>query len=146
MIWGVRTDSCFYLFFLTHANQSQWTVCGIFLSIIALAVAELGSAAPTSGGLYYWTFMFSSPRWRCFLSWIVGCKLHSQMIIGRIHSTDFLIGEDSNTLGNIASVASVDWGCAVQIMAAASIGSSDLQFTATTAQTLWVDVDLISQL
>ena len=38
-------------------------------------------------------------------------------------------------MGNIASVASVDWGCAVQIMAAASIGS-DLQYTATTAQTL----------
>jgi hypothetical protein len=47
----------------------------------------------------------------------------------------FLIGEDSNTVGNIASVASMDWGCAVQIMAAASIGSG-LEFTATTAQTL----------
>ncbi|KAF8815426.1 amino acid transporter [Phlegmacium glaucopus] len=93
-----------------------WTVCGIFLSVIALAIAELGSAAPTSGGLYYWTFMFSSTRWRCLLSWIVGY---------------------SNTLGNIASVASVDWGCAVQIMAAASIGSG-LQFTATTAQTFGV--------
>jgi len=93
-----------------------WTVCGIFLSIIALAMAELGSAAPTSGGLYYWTFMFSSPRWRCLLSWIVGY---------------------SNTVGNIASVASVEWGCALQIMAAASIGSG-LQFTATTAQTFGV--------
>lgn len=53
--------------------------------------------------------------------------------------TDFFLNwnfkKDSNTVGNIASVASVDWGCAVQIMAAASIGS-DLQFTATTAQTL----------
>ena len=76
MIWGVRIDSAF-LFLLIHANLnlSKWTVCGIFLSIIALAVAELGSAAPTSGGLYYWTFMFSSTRWRCLLSWIVGCKL-----------------------------------------------------------------------
>ncbi|KAJ7794442.1 hypothetical protein B0H13DRAFT_2393396 [Mycena leptocephala] len=25
-------------------------------------MAELGSAAPTAGGLYYWTFMFSSPN------------------------------------------------------------------------------------
>ena len=73
MIWGVRNDSAYL--FLIHANLSKWTVCGIFLSIIALAVAELGSAAPTSGGLYYWTFMFSSTRWRCLLSWIVGCKL-----------------------------------------------------------------------
>ena len=82
MIWGVRSDPA-YLFSI-HADLSKWTVCGIFLSIIALAVAELGSAAPTSGGLYYWTFMFSSPRWRCLLSWIVGCKLFTKVIY-RIH-------------------------------------------------------------
>ncbi|KDR73321.1 hypothetical protein GALMADRAFT_251941 [Galerina marginata CBS 339.88] len=93
-----------------------WAVCGIFLTTIALAMAELGSAAPTSGGLYYWTFRFSSPRWKCLLSWIVGY---------------------ANTVGNIASVASVDWGCAVQIMAAVSIGSG-LQFQATIAQTFGV--------
>lgn len=44
---------------------------------------------------------------------------------------------DSNTVGNIASVASVDWGLAVHIMAAASIGSNH-SFTPTTAQTLYV--------
>ena len=66
--------------------------------------------------------------------WVV--SLFSQRSFSvRVAFTDFLIGEDSNTVGNIASVASVDWGCAVQIMAAASIGSG-LQFTATTAQTL----------
>ncbi|TFK37004.1 amino acid transporter [Crucibulum laeve] len=99
-----------------------WMTCGIFLTIIALAMAELGSAAPTSGGLYYWTFMFSSPKWRCLLAWTVGY---------------------SNTVGNIASVASVDWGCAVQIMAAASIGSG-LEFQATVAQTFGVYVALLS--
>ncbi|PPQ81026.1 hypothetical protein CVT25_014486 [Psilocybe cyanescens] len=125
MIWGVRisyiSSTCCHL---SHKHEPtisthhglQWAVCGIFLTLIALAMAELGSAAPTSGGLYYWTFKFSSPRWRCLLSWIVGY---------------------SNTVGNIASVASVDWGCAVQIMAAASIGSG-LTFQATTAQTFGV--------
>ncbi|KAF8227382.1 amino acid transporter [Tricholoma matsutake] len=93
-----------------------WATCTVFLTIIALAFAELGSAAPTSGGLYYWTYMFSSPKWRCFLSWIVGY---------------------SNTIGNIGSVASVDWGCAVQIMAAASIGSG-LTFSPTVGQTFAV--------
>ncbi|THU98801.1 hypothetical protein K435DRAFT_720431 [Dendrothele bispora CBS 962.96] len=57
--------------------------------------------------------MFSTPKWRCFLSWIVGY---------------------ANTISNVASVASVDWACAVQIMAAVSIGS-DLSFQPTTAQT-----------
>lgn len=41
---------------------------------VALALAELGSAMPTSGGLYYWTWTFATPRWRNVLSWIVGCE------------------------------------------------------------------------
>ncbi|KAH9910794.1 amino acid/polyamine transporter I, partial [Amylocystis lapponica] len=93
-----------------------WGVCSIFLVIITLALAELGSAAPTSGGLYYWTFKFASPRWRRLLSWIVGY---------------------SNTIGLIAGVASVDWGCAVQLMAAVSIGSNTT-FVPTTSQTFGV--------
>ncbi|PFH48189.1 hypothetical protein AMATHDRAFT_150477 [Amanita thiersii Skay4041] len=90
-----------------------WATCGIFLMFIALAMAELGSIAPTSGGLYYWTFMFSSPRWRCYLSWIVAY---------------------SNTIANISALASVDWGCSRQIMAAVSIASGR-KFETTTAQT-----------
>ncbi|KAF8312057.1 hypothetical protein F5887DRAFT_930556, partial [Amanita rubescens] len=65
-----------------------WTTCGIFLMCIALAMAELGSAAPTSGGLYFWTFMFSSPKWKHFLAWIVAY---------------------CNTIANIAALASSDW-------------------------------------
>ncbi len=42
---------------------------------------------------------------------------------------------DSNTISNVASVAGVNWACAIQIMAAASIGS-DLSFQATIPQTL----------
>ncbi|KAF5364943.1 hypothetical protein D9758_008081 [Tetrapyrgos nigripes] len=90
-----------------------WTFSSFFLLTVGLAMAECASMAPTSGGLYYWTFTFSSPKWRCFLSWIVGY---------------------ANTISNIASIASVDWGCAVQIMAAISIGT-DLTFQATNAQT-----------
>jgi len=30
---------------------------------------------------------------------------------------------DANTIGSVAAVASIDWGCAVQIGAAVSIGS-----------------------
>ncbi|KAL0577548.1 hypothetical protein V5O48_004446 [Marasmius crinis-equi] len=88
-----------------------WTAAAGFLLMIALALAELASAAPTSGGLYYWTFSFSSDKYRCFLAWIVGY---------------------ANTISNVASVASIEWGCAVQIMAAASIGSEG--FEASNAQ------------
>jgi len=80
--------------------------------------------------------MFSSPKWRCLLSWIVGCR---KAVFSPALPASFICASDNNTIGNIAAVASVDWGLALQIMAAASIGSG-LKFTATVAQTLWVVV------
>ncbi|KAJ6499039.1 amino acid/polyamine transporter I [Mycena sanguinolenta] len=89
-----------------------WFTCCCFLIVVGLAMAELGSAAPTAGGLYYWTFKFSSPKYRRLLSWLIGYV---------------------NTAAYIAGMASVDWGVATQVMAAANIGS-DGRFVATNAQ------------
>ncbi|KAG8748121.1 GABA-specific high-affinity permease [Ceratobasidium sp. 414] len=87
-----------------------WLVASFFILFVGLALAELASAAPTSGGLYFWTWTFSSPRYKKVLSWVVGY---------------------ANTLGSIACIASIDWGCAVQVMAAATIGSGG-NYVATT--------------
>ncbi|KAH8084912.1 APC amino acid permease [Cristinia sonorae] len=89
-----------------------WAVGSFFILLVGISMAELASAAPTSGGLYFWTHSLSSPRWRNLLAWIVGY---------------------ANTIGSIASIASIDWGCAVQIMAAATIGSGQT-FAPTNAQ------------
>ncbi|EMD35048.1 hypothetical protein CERSUDRAFT_139863 [Gelatoporia subvermispora B] len=94
-----------------------WAVASFFILLVGMSMAELASAAPTSGGLYFWTHSLSSPRWRNLLAWIVGY---------------------ANTVGSIASIASIDWGCAVQVMAAASIGSADQSWSATSAQTFGV--------
>ncbi|KAK7676346.1 hypothetical protein QCA50_020687 [Cerrena zonata] len=98
-----------------------WLICSIFLIFVAMSLAELGSAAPTSGGLYYWSHRYAPPRWKNLLSWICGY---------------------SNTIGNIAGIASIDWGCAVQLMAAVSIGS-DMTFIPTTGQIFGVYAALI---
>ncbi|TBU42324.1 APC amino acid permease [Dichomitus squalens] len=112
-----------------------WATCSFFLVLIALALAELASAAPTSGGLYYWTWAFASPRWRNILAWIVGCEYAdtSSLRLTLIYS---------NSMGLIAGVASIDWGCAVQLMAAVSIGSNET-FVPTTAQTYGVFVAVL---
>ncbi|THG93276.1 hypothetical protein EW026_g7921 [Hermanssonia centrifuga] len=99
-----------------------WLVASIFILFVGMSMGELASAAPTSGGLYFWTHSLSSPRWRNLLAWIVGY---------------------ANTVGSIASIASIDWGCAVQVMAAASIGSNDENFTATAGQTFAVYVCIV---
>ncbi|KIM68947.1 hypothetical protein SCLCIDRAFT_1209167 [Scleroderma citrinum Foug A] len=98
-----------------------WVVASLFVLCIGMAIAELASAAPTAGGVYYWTHTFASPRWRNLLSWIVGY---------------------ANTIGYIGGVASVDWGCAVQITAAASIGSGQT-YVATNAQTFGIFIALL---
>ncbi|KAG2091024.1 amino acid/polyamine transporter I [Suillus discolor] len=92
-----------------------WAFACPFIMCIGMAMAELASAAPTSGGLYYWTYSLASPRCRNFLSWIVGY---------------------SNTIAIITGVASVNWACTIQIIAAISIASSD-QAHATTNQQLY---------
>ncbi|EJC97506.1 amino acid transporter [Fomitiporia mediterranea MF3/22] len=93
-----------------------WAVASLFILFVGMSMSELGSAAPTSGGLYFWTHSFSSPRWRNFLAWIVGY---------------------ANTIGTVSAVASVNWGCAVQVMAAASIGTNQ-NFVATDVETFGV--------
>lgn len=98
-----------------------WLVASIFVLFVGLSMAELASAAPTSGGLYFWTYALSSPRWRNLLCWIVGY---------------------ANTVGNVAAVASINWGCAVQVMAAATIGSNG-EFSPTNAQIFGVYAGII---
>jgi hypothetical protein len=80
---------------------------------------------------YYWTFTFSSPKYRKILSWLIGCKLLRQLNL--FPQSQSIVRIDVNTAAYIAGMASVDWGVATQIMAAANIGS-DGKFIATTAQ------------
>ncbi|OCH91129.1 APC amino acid permease [Obba rivulosa] len=98
-----------------------WAVSAFFVMFIGLALAELGSALPTSGGLYYWTYTYASPRWRRLLSWLVGY---------------------SNTISFVSGLSATDWACAVQILAGVSIGSG-MRFTPTLRQTFGVFAAII---
>ncbi|KIJ63944.1 hypothetical protein HYDPIDRAFT_91196 [Hydnomerulius pinastri MD-312] len=89
-----------------------WAFATCFILCIGMALGELASSAPTSGGLYYLTYTLSSPGSRNILCWIVGY---------------------ASTIGTICGIASIDWGCTIQIAAAINIGS-DLQFVATDIQ------------
>lgn len=85
-LWWTRCDGlgCKYcqssncmivlIYELTLYVYLQWALCGVFIMCIACVVAELGSAAPTAGGFYYWTHRYAPPRMKNVLSWIVGCQ------------------------------------------------------------------------
>ncbi|MDI1487743.1 MAG: GABA-specific high-affinity permease [Ramalina farinacea] len=72
-----------------------WFLASGLIFIVGLAMADLGSAMPTSGGLYWWTHFFSSPKTRNPLCFLVGY---------------------SNTLGLLGGLCSVDYGFALMFL------------------------------
>lgn len=72
-----------------------WFIASAFIFVVGLAMADLGSAMPTSGGLYYWTHYFSHPKYRNCLSFLVGY---------------------SNTLGLVGGLCSIDYGFALMFL------------------------------
>jgi len=46
-----------------------WLLVGLMSIIVALAMAEIASAYPTAGGLYYWASKLGSPAWGWFTGW-----------------------------------------------------------------------------
>ncbi|KAJ4818103.1 Amino-acid permease BAT1-like protein [Rhynchospora pubera] len=49
-----------------------WIVVALFNGCIALSMAEICSAYPTSGGLYYWSARLAGKDWAPLASWITG--------------------------------------------------------------------------
>ncbi|TVY24464.1 putative amino-acid permease [Lachnellula hyalina] len=93
-----------------------WLISGAGCMCIACSVAELVSAYPTSGGLYFTISRLAPEPWVPSLSWVTGWI---------------------NLLGQIAGVASSEYGAAQMLLAAVSIGS-DFQYEITTNVTVGV--------
>jgi amino acid transporter len=83
---------------------------------IACSVAELVSAYPTCGGLYYTVSRLAPREWVPSISWVVGWI---------------------NLLGQVAGVASSEYGSAAMLLAAVSIGT-DFTWFPTTGATIGV--------
>uniref|UniRef100_J3L7R9 Amino acid permease/ SLC12A domain-containing protein n=1 Tax=Oryza brachyantha TaxID=4533 RepID=J3L7R9_ORYBR len=49
-----------------------WLVVSAFNGCIALSMAEICSAYPTSGGLYYWSAKLAGKEWAPLASWVTG--------------------------------------------------------------------------
>lgn len=80
-----------------------WFVCSFCIMTVGLSMAELGSALPTSGGLYWWTYHFAPEKAKRPLSFLVGY---------------------SNTVGLTGGVMSIDYGFA-QIFVSVIIVATD---------------------
>ena len=83
----------FYTGITTSGSASGaigWPLVTIFVLIVALGMAELASAYPTAGGLYYWASKLGGPGWGWFTGWF-------------------------NLIGQVAVTAGIDYGLAVSI-------------------------------
>ncbi|PWN49138.1 amino acid transporter [Violaceomyces palustris] len=91
MVWGWFTASCFVM-------------------CVALSLAELCSAMPTSGGVYFWSARLAPPEYAPLASWLTGW---------------------CNLIGQVALVCSIDYTCADMISDAVSVGSDFTTFYST---------------
>ncbi|OAX79992.1 hypothetical protein ACJ72_05681 [Emergomyces africanus] len=77
-----------------------WFIASGFVFIVGLAMSDLASSLPTSGGLYWWTHYFAPEKFRKPLSFLVGY---------------------SNTIGLIGGTCSIDYGFALMLLSIPSI-------------------------
>ena len=64
-----------------------WPLATAGTLLVALSMAELCSALPTSGGMYHWSAELGGPTWAWFTAWL-------------------------NIAGLITAIAAIDYGCA----------------------------------
>src|SRR3954447_19620827 len=98
---------CFTTFGLAWMNGGPiaiswgWPVISAFILIIGLCMAELVSAYPTAGGIYWWAAKLGKPIHGWYTGWL-------------------------NLIGLVAVTASVDYGCATFLNILLGMFDSDL--------------------
>ncbi|MEO8972315.1 MAG: amino acid permease [Ktedonobacteraceae bacterium] len=94
-------SGCVTLFYLTGINGGYtaasigWPIVTIFVVIVAMGMAELASAFPTAGGLYYWSSKLGfrgrgGPVWGWYTGWF-------------------------NLIGQVAVTAAIAYGAAITL-------------------------------
>ncbi|ERT00394.1 APC amino acid permease [Sporothrix schenckii 1099-18] len=92
-----------------------WILVSFFTMLVAIAMAEIVSAIPTSGGPYFWSALLAPPRWSPFAAWLTGWF---------------------NLLGQVAVTTGISFGLAGLIATAATVKSTT--YTPTAGKTIGI--------
>ena len=90
-----------------------WLIVGGLTTVVGLAMAELASAYPTTGALYYWSAKLAkrnSARWSWYTGWL-------------------------NVAGQVGGTAGIDYGLAVFLQA---LVATEWNYTATPGKTMLI--------
>ena len=63
--FGLSTGGCPVIFW-------SWAICGAMTLGLVLSLAEISSAYPTMGALYFWAYRLGGKEWGPFSSWLAG--------------------------------------------------------------------------
>jgi amino acid transporter len=82
-----------------------WILVAFFTMLVAIAMAEIVSAIPTSGGPYFWAAMLAPPRWSPFAAWITGWF----NLLGQVAVTTGISFGLANLVATVATVKNVGY-------------------------------------
>src|SRR2546427_3242866 len=89
-------------------NTVGWPVVSLFTLCVAASMAEIASAYPTAGGLYFWAFKLGGRRWAWVTAWL---NMIGQVAITagiNIAAAIYLIGAATRLLG-LPSNSGTSW-------------------------------------
>ncbi len=76
-------------------NSVGWPLVSLFTLLVAASMAEIASAYPTAGGLYFWAFRLGGIKWAWITAWF-------------------------NMVGQITATAAINMGAAIYFIGAAT--------------------------
>src|SRR3979409_1388798 len=85
-------------------NSVGWPVVSVFTLCVAASMAELASAYPTAGGLYFWAFRLGGRGWAWLTAWL---NMIGQVTITagiNVAAATYLIGAATRIAGLPADV------------------------------------------
>src|SRR5207245_1746953 len=89
----------------TVINAVGWPVVSVLTLCVAASMAELASAYPTAGGLYFWAFRLGGRGWAWLTAWL---NMIGQVTITagiNVAAATYLIGAATRIAGLPADVA-----------------------------------------
>jgi amino acid transporter len=99
-VMSVGEWNCFHGCAAYTNYATGWIVVSFFTFIVALGMAEIVSAIPTSGGPYFWSAMLAPPNHSAFAAWMTGWF---------------------NLLGQVAVTTGITFGCAGLVSTLATV-------------------------
>src|SRR5438128_6672108 len=94
-------------------NSIGWPVVSVFTLCVAASMAELASAYPTAGGLYFWAFRLGGRTWAWTTAWL--------NMVGQVTITAGInVAAATYLIGAVTRIAGVPAGVAVPVVGSAT--------------------------